>query len=502
MKRIFRIITILALATACPAVISCEGDKPVENPGPDPTPEPGPDPTPEPGPDPGTDPTPVPDFSKEEDAIGTYFSETLKAYAGPYSSTCPLSTEELEDAEKFVWEVWKKQNDAFDEEKLVTLTTLNKEKSLGKFYIPVELEEDLNMPGSPAKMNYYWGSHGSRPEGGYPAFIYLHGSGAVTTEWANGFDICMYSASAGPAAYLIPRIPNGVTTSEFSLYRWWQKGKQCVWEKFIRQSFLRDEINPNRFFFFGVSEGAYGSQRLASFYADYLAGAGPIAGGEFLQNAPPENCANIAFSLRTGSEDNGYGRNIITTNTKREFGRLAGLHKGYYEHNIEVVPDATHTSVGYYETIPWLIDKVRNPYPKYVYWERLDQDGIYRKGFHNLYIPETANPTERLCYEMTIDGNNISLNVKKVTYTTTAWAPEPYYNAVDCSKSYSPATGGKVVIYLCDELVDLGSEVTVTVNGTEAYRGIPELNLGNLVSSCALFYDPYRLYPAAVEVSF
>lgn len=76
------------------------------------------------------------------------------------------------------------------------------------------------------------------------------------------------------------------------------------------------EIDPNRVYFFGISEGAYGSQRLASFYADYLAAAGPIAGGEPMENAPAENCANIAFSFRTGSNDKGFCRNELTEAAK------------------------------------------------------------------------------------------------------------------------------------------------------------------------------------------
>ena len=65
-------------------------------------------------------------------------------------------------------------------------------------------------------------------------------------------------------------------------------------------------INPNRIYVFGISEGGYGSQRLASYYADYWAGAGPMAGGEPLRNAPAENCQHIAFSLLTGSQDYGF----------------------------------------------------------------------------------------------------------------------------------------------------------------------------------------------------
>ncbi len=98
--------------------------------------------------------------------------------------------------------------------------------------------------------------------------------------------------------YFIPQIPN-----EGEWYRWYQRGKQWAWERLLRQALLRDEIDADKVYFMGISEGAYGSQRLASYYADYLAGAGPMAGGEPLVNAPAENLRNTAFVLRTGQRD-------------------------------------------------------------------------------------------------------------------------------------------------------------------------------------------------------
>src|SRR3712207_7175216 len=98
---------------------------------------------------------------------------------------------------------------------------------------------------------------------------YMHGSGGKESEWATGLSICQRFADA-PSVYFIPQIPN-----EGAYYRWWQKAKQYAWEKLLRQAFLSGEVDPDQVYFFGISEGGYGSQRLASFYADYLAGAGP-----------------------------------------------------------------------------------------------------------------------------------------------------------------------------------------------------------------------------------
>ena len=57
-----------------------------------------------------------------------------------------------------------------------------------------------------------------------------------------------------------------------------------------------------------------------------------------------------------------------------------------------------------------------------------------------------------------------------------------------------------MVIYLNDELVDLSKPVTLTVNGKTAFSGKVKLEVDNIVNSCAAFFDPERLYPAAIEV--
>ena len=46
------------------------------------------------------------------------------------------------------------------------------------------------------------------------------------------------------------------------------------------------EFDPDKVYFFGISEGGYGSQRLASYYADYLARILFVLGGKNV----PEYC--------------------------------------------------------------------------------------------------------------------------------------------------------------------------------------------------------------------
>ena len=90
-------------------------------------------------------------------------------------------------------------------------------------------------------------------------------------------------------------------------------------------------------------------------------------------------------------------------------------------------------------------------------------DGRHRTGFYNLQV--LARPSEeRTYYEMNIKDNVISLSIDDVKYTATQkdpqWGIEMKFN-----RTYSKATGGKLRIYLNDNLVDMNKTVTVIVNG-------------------------------------
>lgn len=427
---------------------------------------------------------------KQERAVLSYFSSCLEGEKTVYTRSKSFDLSDIESYRAIVWRNWKEANRRFDEEKLIEPDTLSeKEMQVGYWNIPASLEPDAVMP-------YYWGRKGDeKPSQGYPFFLYLHGSGPKEQEWATGLKLGMRFDDA-PSVYFIPQIPN-----EKDYYRWWQRSKQYVWEKLIRQVMLSDELDPDRIYMVGISEGGYGSQRLASYYADYLAAAGPMAGGEPLKNAPAENCANIAFSLRTGEKDLGFYRNILTDYVRETFDSLQQQHPSCYTHWIELIPEMGH-GIDYFPTPVWLKKHTRNPYPKFVAWEDFEMDGRHRNGFYNLWVVERAeaDADARIYYEMTIDENRIDLSIRKVDYEVTQ--KDPHWGIeMRFAKHYSPVSQGKWIVYLSPELVDMNRKVTVNVNGKQVYCGKVKPDLKHLVNSCAHFYDPRRLYPAAVEIT-
>ena len=418
--------------------------------------------------------------------IEEHFRSSLNEQHSIYTHSNPIEISEIKDSQKEIWGYWKATNNNFQEEKLPTLSPLSKKENF-IWNIPEQLEPNAKMP-------YYYGSKGNAPTEGYPLFLYLHGSGDRNSEWATGYALAQ-KFDDSPSVYFVPQIPN-----IGNYYRWYQKGKQYIWERLLRLTFVSGDINPNRVYFFGISEGGYGSQRLASFYADYLAGAGPMAGGEPLINAPVENCSNIAFSLRTGAEDSGFYRNKLTQYTSDAFKDFQSKYPRLFKHHINLIPDMGH-SIDYSPTTPWLKLNTRNPYPKTFLWEDFPMDGQYRKGFYNLYIADRANDTDdaRTFYEFNAKENIITLNVSDIQYEVVEKDPN-WGILLKCAKTLTPASKGKIIVYLNEDLVDLNKEVTLLVNGKEIFKDVLKLDTKHMINSCAQFFDPARLFPAAIEV--
>ncbi len=397
-----------------------------------------------------------------------------------------LKLNELPEARAKVWQEWVAANAS--ENVLPALSDLAAPDSL-LWVIPDTLEPNANL-------NFHYAAKGEAPAEGYPLYIYLHGSGPRDHEWKTG-TILAQRFDVAPAAFFIPQIPN-----EGEYYRWYQKSKQWFVERLLRAALASGKIDPARIYLYGISEGGYGSQRLASFYADYLAAAGPMAGGEPLKNAPVENLRNTPFSLRTGKEDYGFYRDRLTGYTAAALDSIAALAgEGEYEHWVELIPERGH-HIDYAPTPSWLSTHHRVTSPKRLTWENFEMDGRYRSGFGNLQVIERSNDDEsaRTRYDMEILDNVVNLNVNLVNYECTEldprWGIELKFN-----RTYTPAEKGAVRVFLDENMVDFSKPVTVIVNGQKKFKGKLRPNMEDLRRSCEEYYDPLRLYPASVVVN-
>ncbi|EKX94335.1 hypothetical protein [Alloprevotella sp. oral taxon 473] len=417
-----------------------------------------------------------------------------------------LSLQEVPAAQRYIWNSWQQQvkcsTSAFSIFQQATLPSLRQPTTQSQL-LPSQLEEH-------AELQFYVGTKGEQPKSGYPLFLYLHGSGQAEQEWTTGLSLSQGFDDA-PSTYVVPKMPN--PTGEW--YRWYQQSKQWAWEEMLQQAMASPNIDPNRIYVFGISEGGYGSQRLASYYADYWAGAGPMAGGEPLRNAPAENCQHIAFSLLTGSQDYGFGRNQITMVAKEVFDQLEQQYPNTFKHRIELQQGRGH-GINYNPTTSWLKEYRRNPRPQEFLWENFPMGGRYRSGFYNLRVDESPKLPEvaatspgatndydgrsnRYFHHLSMANNEVRLTVKEVTYTVTENVPGTSI-PMKFNRTYSPAKSGTYTIFLDNTLVNLAQPVKVWVNGKKVFEGTVKCDAKNIRESLELFHDPERLFPAAVQV--
>ena len=426
-------------------------------------------------------------LAQETDELTSYFEQTLRGNVveAPHKK---LRVGKVDETRNVVWNAWKKANRAFPEDKLGRMVPLQSPVKHA-WMLPDSLEPAAVMP-------FYLGTKGECPKDGYPLFIYLHGSGPKDNEWANGLYFGQHFADA-PSAYFIPQIPN-----EGSWYRWWQKGKQFVWEKLLRQAMLSDSIDASRIYVFGISEGGYGSQRLASFYADYWAAAGPMAGGEPLKNAPAENLSNLPFHMQTGALDYGFYRNTLTRYVADALDSLENLEPTKYRHSVTLIPGKGH-HIDYTKTTPWMSHFNRNACPLQFTWEDFEMDGRHRQGFYNLLVNKRPDSKLRTRYDVNVirDSNVVNIVVENVFYTTTQ-RDSVYGIEMKFHRDYEMATGGSFTLFLNEDMLNLRMPVSVRVNGRRVFYGTPKLDAKHMARSLAAFYDPKRIFPVAIEVKY
>ncbi|MEO6684075.1 MAG: hypothetical protein ABIN48_14730 [Ginsengibacter sp.] len=415
-----------------------------------------------------------------DSSVVIYFKENINDFRKKNSSVLPegkkVRLKDIQKSRKEIWALWRKANTDVAE-----LPDFIKASEDPKYVYPTntwQLHDEDPMP-------FYYISKGNQPKNGFPLFINIHGSGPKKSEFEATLRLALRYKDA-PSLYFIPQIPNE------KRYRWWFQPEQFAWEKLFRLSMLTDYIDANKLFFMGISEGGYGSQRLGAFYADYLAGAGPMAGGEPLENAPPLNYRNIAFSLQTGENDLRFGRNKLTQRAGEVFDSLKTIYPDAYNHKIEIQPGRGH-SIDYTTTTPWLIQFKRNPHPSSVSWVNFPMHGRYRTGFYNIGIDKPLNISDTAEIDRAVF--DLQMDKDKNTIHLDVWLTDAHQIKKE------EVQQGEISIYLGPELINLSKKVKLYYRGKLIFNKKVSLNKRILIESCALFGDPERIFPGKITVN-
>ncbi|MGA0846388.1 MAG: hypothetical protein ACO3RV_07595, partial [Luteolibacter sp.] len=359
------------------------------------------------------------------------------------------------------------------------------------------------IPCGEETMPYLLFSRGERPQNGYPLFFQTHGGGSTdskldhphawqvnTNDWQNQIGVCLFSLPEG--MYFVPRMAND------NKGRWWMKHNHIAFDHLIRRAILFRNVDPNRIYMMGISEGAYGTEAMTPFWADRFAGgcamAGGAGGGERFYNL-----RNTAFRNDTGEHDTMFGRVKLAREAHDFIAKLKQADPSGYDHMLKIHEGRGH-GIEYSSGPAWIAEKTRQTRPSKIAWMNFDLDGQRRTDFAWLSLKEALPRDTLIIAEVNRSKNLIRISAKinppdvkneASVYNTST--PDPVKNRI-------PFTGNTLTIHLDDALVDLEKPMTVEINGKTAFTGTVPRKLSHMADDIVQHGDPGRIFPARISV--
>lgn len=421
--------------------------------------------------EPKPSPQPLPPAKTiSDEAIANYFTaqieKDVRDDAPEDAYRHYVKPEELATVKQSIWELWRQANN-------VRLKT-NKwsvRSSDGTIQWSIPMKEQMRLRLI---------AKGNKPTTGYPLFINLHGGGSYPNvssawgsminedEWFAALDLSS-SYKDAPSFYFVPRM------SDDRKGRWHYMPQRVAIRRAFELSAISGEVDMNRVYLTGISEGGYGTLRLGMFMPDYFAGLGPMAAATNNLDLC-ENLRNVAFRLDVGEADHQFGRTHYAFKWQEKLKELAKSNPNSFVHHVKIHSGYGH-AIPYGEVTPWLTSYQRNTYPSritYLYYDIDDgySSGVYYLNFKNL-IP---SPKAKAHFDLVHEGNTYTIKLTKL----------------------SGSIRGSFTLYV--DKVDFSKPVTVICNGQKVYEDKLVLSKGGMLESLAHYGDPKRIFPAKVTI--
>ncbi|MBW2263954.1 MAG: hypothetical protein JRG91_18490, partial [Deltaproteobacteria bacterium] len=290
-----------------------------------------------------------------------------------------------------------------------------------------------------------------------PLIVWLHGAG---DSGANNINSTTLRGAADSLGGILA-VPTSTSTCD------WSASDVCaaLVHNTVRKVKREYPIDDDRVYITGFSMGGRGSYTDGLTWPDMFAGVAPIAGtigachgtldlATHAAYITPhiENARHQRVRLLTGLMDNEYlvAQNEAASGVFDSLGydfvwdALAGVGHSF--------PQAQWTSA-----MSWLSEHSRDPYPPDVlynmawhassYYENLFMNNTLNTNVFWVRIDSRISSTEAGRVDASIDGQTISATTENIV---------------------------QLSVYLADELIDLDSPVTITINGSTWYEGLVE----------------------------
>lgn len=331
---------------------------------------------------------------------------------------------------------------------------------------------------------------GEKPKSGWPLFIALHGGGGNdkasgphawevnTREWQA--QMMLFERVYEPAGiYFIPRM------ADDRKGRWYLDHNQAAFDRIIRDCLLFREVDPNRVYMLGISEGGYGAIRFAGNRPDRFAATNGMAAAEPLDTSPPENMRNVGMRIDIGEQDTMFDRVGLARRMGSKLEELKKTDPDGYDFLISVQTGKGH-GIDYAPGPAWIAQRTRNPWPTRVVWTVRPFDKSVALQSYWLALPEKPAALP-LYLTASIKDNAVSISAEMES-------PD--------RKSRIPAKGGAVLVRLNDRLVNLDASVSVTING----KALPPIKTSRRASTMARTlaerWDPNLMFPVEITVPY
>ena len=337
-------------------------------------------------------------------------------------------------------------------------------------------------------MPYVLRSKGDKPANGWALFLCLHGGGGNgdakgphawdvnTREW-QAQQTLQQRIYPSPGLYFIPRM------ADDRQGRWWFDHNQAAFDDVIRQCLLFRDVDPDRVYLLGISEGGYGAIRFAANRPDRFAACNGMAAAEPLDTSPPANMRNVALRIDIGERDTMFDRIGLAQRMGEELGTLRAADPDGYDFVVDVQKGRGH-GIDYRPGPQWLTTKVRQPWPQRLVWSVRAFHTTVAQQHHWLAL-DAVPATLPLHLTATLRDNQLVVTAE--------------HDGLD-GKGRVPATDGVLRVRLNDTLVDLARDVSITVNGVARPAVRAQRSLAVLATTLAERDDPRFAFPAEITI--